>query len=369
VTLTTGATPTPAAPTGTARDALIQVEDVRKIFHTPTLPLIGRDTTVRAVDGVSFDLAPGEAFGLVGESGSGKTTIGRLIVKLIEPSGGRILFRGRDITKLGGADLLAYRRNVQMVFQNPYASLNPRRRVRDMIQDAYEIHGIAAGREATDRMAALMENVGLRPNMLDRFPHQFSSGQRQRVGIARALSVDPTLVVADEPVSALDVSVQAQVLNLLRGLQQRLGLAVIFISHDLRAVSFLCERIGVLYLGQMMEIAPRKRLVERPVHPYTRALFSSIPSLEPGRGVTRELIRGEISDQTPAAGGCVFAPRCQLRAALGNPEICVKQRPGLNVIAAGHAAACHFADQIDAGTAPMTGPSAGSSAAPASPAA
>jgi oligopeptide/dipeptide ABC transporter ATP-binding protein len=193
-----------------------------------------------------------------------------------------------------------------------------------------------------------MENVGLRPNMLERFPHQFSSGQRQRVGIARALSVDPALVVADEPVSALDVSVQAQVLNLMRGLQNKLGLAVIFISHDLRAVSFLCERIAVLYLGQMMEIAPRRRLVEFPVHPYTRALFSSIPSLEPGRGVTRDLIRGEISDQTPPAGGCVFAPRCELRQRLGNPEICLTQRPSLNVVAPGHGAACHFADQIAA---------------------
>jgi oligopeptide/dipeptide ABC transporter ATP-binding protein len=235
-----------------------------------------------------------------------------------------------------------------MVFQNPYASLNPRRRVRDMILDAYEIHGIARGRDADSRMAALMENVGLRPNMLDRYPHQFSSGQRQRVGIARALSVDPTLVVADEPVSALDVSVQAQVLNLIRGLQLKLGLAVIFISHDLRAVSFLCERIGVLYLGQMMEMAPRKTLVEQPIHPYTRALFSSIPSLTPGRGVTRELIRGEISDEDPPPGGCVFAPRCELRRRLGNPEICLTQRPPLMVIGPGHGAACHFADQVAA---------------------
>ena len=197
-------------------------------------------------------------------------------------------------------------------------------------------------------MAALMETVGLRPNMLDRYPHQFSSGQRQRIGIARALSVNPTLIVADEPVSALDVSVQAQVLNLMRGLQLDLGLAVIFISHDLRAVSFLCSRIGVLYLGRMMELAPRKALVERPIHPYTRALFSSIPSLTPGRGVSRELIQGEISDESPPLGGCVFAPRCELRQRLGNPTICVTERPPLNVIGPGHAAACHFADQVAA---------------------
>ncbi len=346
----TAAATTPAMPGDRPSGPVLQVQDLRRFFQTPTLPFVGRDTTVRAVDGVSFDVAAGEAFGLVGESGSGKTTIGRLIVRLLEPSGGRVLFDGGDVARLRGADLLAYRRRVQMVFQNPYASLNPRRRVRDIIGDAYAIHGIARGRDADERMGALLENVGLRASMLERFPHQFSSGQRQRLGIARALSVDPTLVVADEPVSALDVSVQAQVLNLLRGLQTRLGLAIVFISHDLRAVSFLCERIGVLYLGQMMEIAPRERLVRTPIHPYTRALFGSIPSLEPGRGVTRELIRGEISDQAPASGGCVFAPRCQLRSSLGNPSICVTTRPTLNVVASGHAAACHFADQVAGGT-------------------
>jgi oligopeptide/dipeptide ABC transporter ATP-binding protein len=198
------------------------------------------------------------------------------------------------------------------------------------------------------RSRELVAMVGLADEHLDRHPHQLSGGQRQRVGIARALSVDPTLVVADEPVSALDVSVQAQVLNLIRGLQLKLGLAVIFISHDLRAVSFLCERIGVLYLGQMMEMAPRKVLVENPVHPYTRALFSSIPSLDPGRGVTRELIRGEISDEAPPAGGCVFAPRCELRRRLDNPSICVTERPALNVMGPGHGAACHFADEAAA---------------------
>ena len=327
---------------------LMELQDLSRTFSTPRLPFVNRDTTVRAVDRVSLQLAPGEAFGLVGESGSGKTTIGRMIVKLIKPTGGHILFRGKDIDKLGGDDLRAYRRQVQMVFQNPYASLNPRRRIRAMIRDAYEIHGIARGDDADTRMAALMETVGLRANMLDRYPHQFSSGQRQRIGIARALSLDPSLIVADEPVSALDVSVQAQVLNLMRGLQSELGLAVIFISHDLRAVSFLCERIGVLYLGQMMELAPRKALVEQPIHPYTRALFSSIPSLTPGRGVSRDLIQGEISDQTPPPGGCVFAPRCELRRQLGNPSVCMTARPALNVIGPGHAAACHFAQQVAA---------------------
>ena len=299
---------------------VLQVQDLRRFFQTPTLPFVGRDTTVRAVDGVSFDVAAGEAFGLVGESGSGKTTIGRLIVRLLDPSGGRVLFDGGDVARLRGADLLAYRRRVQMVFQNPYASLNPRRRVRDIIGDAYAIHGIARGRDADERMGALLENVGLRASMLERFPHQFSSGQRQRLGIARALSVDPTLVVADEPVSALDVSVQAQVLNLLRGLQTRLGLAIVFISHDLRAVSFLCERIGVSLPGpDDGDRAARRPCRRPPSHPYTRALFGSIPSLEPGRGVTRELIRGE--DRRPGAG----VGRMRLRAPL--PAAVVARQP------------------------------------------
>jgi oligopeptide/dipeptide ABC transporter ATP-binding protein len=323
-------------------DPLLRLEGVAKTFGSSKPRFFGRDTSVRAVDGVSLDLYPGEALGLVGESGSGKTTIGRMIVKLIEPTGGRILFRGADIAALDGNAQLAYRRSVQMVFQNPFASLNPRRRVRDMIRDAYEIHGIASGADADARMAALMETVGLRPNLVDRYPHQFSSGQRQRIGIARALSVGPTLVVADEPTSALDVSVQAQVLNLVKRLQADLGLAVVFISHDLRAVAFLCERIAILYLGQVMEIAPRRALIDGPAHPYTQALFSSIPSLAPGRGVTRQLIRGEISEHSPAPGGCVFAPRCELRRRLGDPGICVTERPPLVVVTPGQSAACHF---------------------------
>jgi oligopeptide/dipeptide ABC transporter ATP-binding protein len=323
-------------------DALLRLDGLTMTFGRSKPRLFGRDTRVRAVDGVSLDVFPGEALGLVGESGSGKTTIGRMIVKLIEPTSGRILFRGEDVTTFEGKARLAYRRNVQMVFQNPFASLNPRRRIRDMIRDAYEIHGIAGGTEADARMAALMETVGLRPSMVDRYPHQFSSGQRQRIGIARALSVNPMLVVADEPTSALDVSVQAQVLNLVKRLQGDLGLAVVFISHDLRSVAFLCERIAILYLGQVMEIAPRKALIDGPAHPYTQALFASIPSLAPGRGVTRQLIRGEISDESPRPGGCVFAPRCELRRRLGNPEKCETERPPLTTVAAGQSAACHF---------------------------
>ena len=353
-------------PTGSAADQgpILEVRDLTRVFGGGGLSFLRRDGGTRAVDGVSFALTRGEAFGLVGESGSGKTTIGRMIVRLIEPTSGTVSFRGRTLGALRGDDLLAYRRSVQMVFQNPYASLNPRRRVRAMLGDAYAIHRIAKGRDADERMAALMEKVGLRPEMLDRFPHQFSSGQRQRIAIARALAVEPSLLVADEPVSALDVSVQAQVLNLMRTLQRDLGLTFVFISHDLRAVSFLCERIAVLYLGRVMEVAPRRTLIERPVHPYTRALISSVPSLTPGEGVSRELISGEISDRSPDPAGCVFAPRCGLRERLGNPTACVTQRPPLLEVAPGHVAACHFVGE-EVGSTP--GPAAESAAALASP--
>jgi oligopeptide/dipeptide ABC transporter ATP-binding protein len=325
---------------------LLEIDGVSRTFGGPRMPLLKRGTAVRAVDQVSFNVAPGEAFGLVGESGSGKTTIGRMIVKLIEPTGGHIRFGGTDISTLHGSSELAYCRGVQMVFQNPYASLNPRRRVRDMISEAFDIHSLARGAEAEERMSALMQKVGLSPAMLNRYPHQFSSGQRQRIAIARALSVDPALVVADEPVSALDVSVQAQVLNLLRTLQFEVGIALIFISHDLRAVSFICERIGVLYLGRIVEIGPRQVLLERPVHPYTRALFRSLPSLTPGQGVARDLIVGEVAGQAPAAEGCVFAPRCELRLRLGKPGRCETERPVLREVRSGLLAACHFAEEL-----------------------
>ncbi|MBX3031042.1 MAG: ABC transporter ATP-binding protein [Chloroflexi bacterium] len=323
---------------------MLELDHVERMFGGSWLGRLGGDNVVRAVDDVTLSIAAGEAFGIVGESGSGKTTVGRMIVRLLDPTAGAIRFEGQDITRLRGGALLAYRRSVQMVFQNPYLSLNPRRRVRDMLLDAYRIHHLASGRDAEERVAALMEMVGLRRTMLDRYPHEFSSGQRQRIGIARALSVEPRLIVADEPVSALDVSVQAQVLNLLRGLQEELGLTVVFISHDLRAVSFLCSRVAVLYLGQVMEVAPRRALVERAAHPYTQALMGSMPSLAPGSGITREVIRGDIADQQPPPGGCVFAPRCELRRRLGDPDRCLTERPWPRELSEGHAVACHFAD-------------------------
>ncbi|MEO3857285.1 oligopeptide/dipeptide ABC transporter ATP-binding protein [Acrocarpospora sp. B8E8] len=301
-------------------------------------------STVRAVDDVSFDVFPGETLGLVGESGSGKTTIGRLIVRLEEPTAGQIELRGQDLRGLSGRRLLEFRRDVQMIFQNTQNAFNPRRTVRSVLSDPYQIHRLAAGADLDERMGALLRQVGLTPAMLDRYPQQFSGGQRQRLGIARALSVQPALVVADEPVSGLDVSVQAQVLNLFAELRRELGLAMLFISHDLRAVYFLCERIAVLYLGRLVEIGPRRTLLENPVHPYTRALIGSIPVFRPGGGFTRTVIKGEISDSGPVTAGCHFAPRCPLWRELGQPARCREERPRLRPAAGGGMAACHFAE-------------------------
>ncbi|MGW3955491.1 ABC transporter ATP-binding protein [Streptomyces sp. NPDC004752] len=301
-------------------------------------------TSLRAVDDVSFDIHPGETLGLVGESGSGKTTIGRLIVRLEEPTAGRIDVRGKDVRALTGPALLEFRRDVQMIFQNTQGAFNPRRTVRSVLSDPYRIHKLASGKDLEEQLGELMRRVGLDPAMLDRYPQQFSGGQRQRIGIARALAVQPALVVADEPVSALDVSVQAQVLNLFARLRRELGLSMLFISHDLRAVYFLCDRIAVLYLGRLVEIGPRRALLESPAHPYTRALVGSAPAFRPGGGFTRHVIRGEISDSGPGSQGCHFAPRCTLWRELGQPAQCLEERPALRPVAAGGSAACHFAE-------------------------
>ncbi|MET7395520.1 ABC transporter ATP-binding protein [Dactylosporangium sp. NPDC005572] len=323
-------------------EPLLSVKGLVKEFHGRGVG--GSRPVVRAVDDVSFDVHPGEALGLVGESGSGKTTIGRLIVRLEEPTAGRVEVRGQDVRRLAGRGLLQYRRDVQMIFQNTQGAFNPRRTVRSVLADGFQIHGLASGRELDARIGDLMRRVGLSPEMLDRYPQQFSGGQRQRIGIARALALEPALVVADEPVSALDVSVQAQVLNLFADLRRDLGLSMLFISHDLRAVYFLCERIAVLYLGRLVEIGPRRTLLENPVHPYTRALVGSIPAFRPGGGLTRDVIRGEISDSEPVPTGCHFAPRCQLWRELDRPARCTQERPLLRPVTGGGLAACHFGD-------------------------
>ena len=326
-----------------AAQPLLQVERVSKTFGSSGLGFWNRSQAVRAVDNVSFDVASGEALGVVGESGSGKTTAARMIVRLVTPTSGRILYDGEDVALLDGSALRAYRRRVQLVFQSTSQSLNPRRRVRDILADGLAIHHLARGEARTRRIDELLELVGLRPDMASRFPHQFSSGQRQRIGIARALSVGPELLVADEPVSALDVSVQAQILNLIKELQTELGLTLVFISHDLRAVNFVCDRIAVMYLGKIMEVGPRTAIVNAPVHPYTRALLAAAPTLDSGRPSARAVLAGDIADAGTPESGCPFAPRCSLRARLGNPAECSVQKPPLIEVLPQQYAACHFA--------------------------
>jgi oligopeptide/dipeptide ABC transporter ATP-binding protein len=318
--------------------ATLKVDGVTKIF-TARHGLRGRSETT-AVDAVSLEIQPRESFGLVGESGSGKTTLGRMIVKLTEPTEGSIEYAGEPITGLHGSDLRRYQRSVQMVFQNTSGSLNARRRIGSILRDPLEIHDVVPRSEIPAELRHLVGLVGLPATILRRYPHELSSGQRQRVGIARALSLRPQLVVADEPVSALDASVAAQVLNLLRDLTAELGVAFIFISHDLRAVTFMSDRIGVMYGGQLMEVGTREAVITRPAHPYTAGLLASAPGAT-GSGHALTRLAGELVAGATAA--CRFAPRCPLRARLGSPAVCEEVRPELETIEPGQAVACHFA--------------------------
>jgi len=290
---------------------------------------------VRAVQDVSFQVAPGEMLGLVGESGSGKSTIGRLILRLIDPTAGRISFAGQEIASLPERRLRFLRRQAQMIFQDPYASLNPRLRVRDIIGEALSAHNLARGPARRERIASLLDMVGLSPDHMMRFPHEFSGGQRQRIGIARALAVEPKLIVADEPVSALDVSVQAQVLNLIQDLRRRLGLAMLFISHDLDVVELMCDRIAVLYLGRIMEIGTAADICTRPLHPYTRALMAASPKAIPGAPKAERLLKGDIPSPLAPPSGCVFRTRCPMAIAE-----CAAEVPAFRSFGEGHAVAC-----------------------------
>jgi oligopeptide/dipeptide ABC transporter ATP-binding protein len=289
-----------------------------------------------AVDRVSFDVARGETLGLVGESGSGKTTTGRTLLRLIEPTAGRIEFDGRDVVAMDASALRALRRRAQIVFQDPFGSLNPRLTVGAAIREVLDVHGLARG-DRTGRVLELLDIVGLRPEHASRYPHEFSGGQRQRVGIARALAVEPDFIVCDEPVSALDVSVQAQVLNLLRSLQQRFGIAYLFIAHDLAVVRHMSDRIAVMYLGQIVETGPARAVVAQPLHPYTKALLSAVPDLRPAARPERIVLGGEMPDPAVPPPGCPFHPRCThpLRDAA-----CTVARPPLVEKAPGHSAAC-----------------------------
>jgi oligopeptide/dipeptide ABC transporter ATP-binding protein len=291
---------------------------------------------VKAVDDVSFDVNRREVLGLVGESGSGKTTAGRAILRLIEPTAGSVQFDGQEITGLPPHEMRMQRRRMQIIFQDPYASLNPRQRVRELIGEAFIVHGIGTPHDRRDRTAALLEKVGLTAEAMDRFPHEFSGGQRQRIGIARALAVGPDFIVADEPVSALDVSVQAQVINLLRDLQRELGLALLFIAHDLAVVRFISDRVAVMYLGRIMEMASSTRLYERPRHPYTLALVSAAPTPDPDAKRDRILLEGDIPSPLNPPTGCVFRTRCRF----ATPACAMAEARTLREVEPGHFVSC-----------------------------
>jgi peptide/nickel transport system ATP-binding protein/oligopeptide transport system ATP-binding protein len=285
----------------------------------------------------------GETLGLVGESGCGKTTVGRLILRLIDPTSGTISFDGQDITRLRGAALKPYRRRMQIIFQDPFASLDPRLPIADSIGEGLRIHGIGKPAQRREKVRKMMDLVGLAPYHARRFPHEFSGGQRQRIGIARALVLEPDLVVCDEPVSALDVSIQAQVLNLLKSLQRELGLTYLFIAHNMGVVEHISDRVAVMYLGKVAEVAERRDLFRDAQHPYTQALLSAVPIPDPELRRKRVILRGDVPSPVHPPSGCRFHPRCQLRAELGNPEICAAQEPALLAIdGSDHAVACHF---------------------------
>ncbi len=292
---------------------------------------------VQAVEKVSLDVAAGETLGLVGESGCGKTTLGRAVLRLVEPASGSIRFEGAEITALEPEELRRFRKQAQMIFQDPFGSLNPRMRVRNIVGEAFVIHRLAPKSEVRARTAEILETVGLGPETLDKFPHEFSGGQRQRIGIARALAVHPKFIVADEPVSALDVSIQAQILNLLKELQKKFSLAYLFISHDLRVVEFIAHRVAVMYLGRIMELLPARSLSRAAAHPYTKALLSAVPSFDPETRRARILLAGDVPDPASPPSGCVFHPRCPLAE-----DRCKRETPLLRPIGEGQKAACHL---------------------------
>ncbi len=320
-------------------EPLLRVESLSKRYPIRGGFFGGERGAIHAVDNVSFELSAGETLGVVGESGCGKSTTGRCLLRLVEPSSGSVWFEGKNVTALDQSALRALRRDMQIIFQDPYASLNPRMTVGAIIGEALAIHGLGRpGRERRDRVVNLLEAVGLRAEHMSRYPHEFSGGQRQRIGIARALAAEPKLIVCDEPVSALDVSVQAQVVNLLEDLREQFGLTYVFIAHDLSVVHHISDRVAVMYLGRMVEIAPVDELYANPLHPYTEALLSAAPIPDPSAQRARIKLQGEVPNPVNPPPGCHFHPRCPIRQL----PLCSEQRPELRANATGHFVACHL---------------------------
>jgi peptide/nickel transport system ATP-binding protein len=333
--------------TGDGGRTLVEIDDLRVWFPIRSGILLDRHVgDVKAVDGVTLEIERGETLGLVGESGCGKSTLGRALIRLYAPTSGRIVFDGRDITSASDREMRDIRRRMQMVFQDPYASLNPRHSVSRMVGEPLRVHRIASGKEITSRVNQLLEIVGLPADAADRYPHEFSGGQRQRIGLARALALNPELVVCDEPVSALDVSIQAQIINLLESLQSELGLTYLFIAHDLAVVRHISSRIAVMYLGKIVEVAPADDLYENPLHPYTITLLSAIPIPDPEIERRRSPIR--VSGDLPSPANPPKACRFHTRCPFAQPTRCAEDEPELRELE-GHLVACHFAERIKAG--------------------
>src|SRR5689334_11465979 len=321
-------------------EELLVVENLKKHFPVTRGIVFQKEVaSVKAVDGVTFAVREGETLGVVGESGCGKSTMARCVMKLLEPTSGKLLFRGQDITKLSRAEMRPFRREMMMIFQDPYASLNPRKRVGFIVAEALQVHKLGTEAEIKRRVQELLEVVGLNPEHYNRFPHEFSGGQRQRIGVARALAVNPKLIICDEPVSALDVSVQAQVLNLLEDLQRQFELTYLFIAHDLSVVEHISDRVAVMYVGYLVEMAPTEDLYYNPKMPYTEALLAAIPQPDPRRRSRPVKLPGDVPSPANPPSGCYFHPRCPYAQ-----KICKEERPPLRLVSPDHWAACHFAD-------------------------
>lgn len=330
-----------------ANNYMLEVKNLKKYFPIQKGFMRRVVGNVKAVDDVSFFIREGETLGLVGESGCGKTTTGRLILRAYQPSGGSILFKDRDlgmvnIPELDANQMLTFRRNMQIIFQDPYSSLNPRMTLLETVGEPFIIHRIASGSEIQDRVAQLLKLVGLRPEYMSRYPHAFSGGQRQRIGIARALALGPQLVVCDEPVSALDVSIQAQILNLLRDLQSELHLTYLFVAHDMSVVEHISDRVAVMYVGKLVEMAATEQLFKNPLHPYTEALMSAVPKPDPRYHDTNILLEGEVADPANPPIGCYFHPRCRYATPL-----CQRETPSLREVRPDHFVSCHRAEELN----------------------